>query len=206
MGAQEWKATLFFTITGYLSGSFLSAYYLPLWLCHIDVTADFKDHNPGAANAFMKAGIPCGILVLLCDLAKGFLPVFCAGKYLPLSCPGMVLIIIAPVIGHAWSCFYGLRGGKAIAVSFGVLLGLWPDIKPALLLAVFYIFFSVLLKIPSHSRRTTVTFSCWLLGMILLIRNPVLILAGTGITGIVIHKHRRAERMQQPESQQRRTV
>lgn len=204
MGLSQWRQTLFFSTLGYLSGSFLSAYFLPLWLCHIDVTENADDHNPGAANAFMKAGIPCGILVLLCDLAKGMLPVFCAKEYLSPACPGFALVLIAPVIGHAWSCFYGGKGGKAIAVSFGVLLGLLPDFRPAILLAAFYIFFSVLVRIPSHSHRTIVTFSCWLITVVFLLRDPVLTLAGIGIAGIVIYKHRRAERLQQTEMEKSR--
>lgn len=68
----------------------------------------------------------CGTLTLICELLKGFLPVY---LYLrgrsPAECPAIfALILAAPVLGHAFSVFYGFHGGKGIAVSFGCLLGL----------------------------------------------------------------------------------
>ena len=48
---------------------------------------------------------------------------------------------------------------KAISVSFGVLLGLLPDLRPALLLAAFYLTFSLILIIQPHSLRSIVSFS-----------------------------------------------
>ena len=50
------------------------------------------------------------------------------------------------------------KGGKAIAVSFGVLLGLFPELHPAVYLAFFFIFFSVVVIINPHSLRSILTF------------------------------------------------
>ena len=52
-----------YILIGYLSGSILYAYLLPRYLKHVDVTEKSGDGNPGAANAFLYAGIPMGILV-----------------------------------------------------------------------------------------------------------------------------------------------
>ncbi len=191
MTPDQWRATLFFSIAGYLCGSFLSAYYLPLWLRHIDVTNGARDRNPGAANAFLQAGIPCGILVLLCELGKGTLPVLAASRCLPVGCPGFIPVMLAPVIGHAWSCFYG-GGGKAIAVSFGVLIGLLPEGRPLLLLIFFYLLFTLVLKIPSHTRRTIVTFALWMIATAVLVRQATLVIGCAGIGCIVIYKHMKA--------------
>lgn len=199
MTPHEWHITVLFSIAGYLCGSFLSAYYLPLWLCHIDVTDGTRDRNPGAANAFMKAGIPCGILVLLCELGKGALPVLSAANYLPASCPGFILIMLAPVVGHAWSCFYG-SGGKAIAVSFGVLIGLLPEERPLILLIFFYLLFSLVLKISSHAYRTIVTFAFWLTSMVILVHQVTLVVGCAGIAGIVIYKHAKSIRMERDKA------
>ena len=38
MTTLEWQRTAFYAILGYITGSFLSAYYIPLWLHHIDIT------------------------------------------------------------------------------------------------------------------------------------------------------------------------
>ena len=69
------------------------------------------------------------------------------------------LILLAPVAGHAWPFLQPAKGGKAISVSFGVLLGLLPYLRPALLLAAFYLTFSLILIIQPHSLRSIVSFS-----------------------------------------------
>ena len=62
------KVVLIFAIAGYVCGSFMSAYYIPQWLYDMDVALMSDDGNPGAANVFKNAGVPCGILVLAADL------------------------------------------------------------------------------------------------------------------------------------------
>ena len=69
---------LLFILFGYLCGSVLNGYLLPLWIKHVDVTENSPDHNPGAANVFLYAGIPLGVLVILLELAKGAVPVYWA--------------------------------------------------------------------------------------------------------------------------------
>ena len=69
-------------VLGYLLGSILFSYDLPKLLRHTDITLNSDDKNPGAANAFKNAGIPIGILCLICDMFKGFAPVFVASRYI----------------------------------------------------------------------------------------------------------------------------
>ena len=64
------KVVLIFAIAGYVCGSFMSAYYIPQWLYDMDVALMSDDGNPGAANVFKNAGVPCGILVLAADLLR----------------------------------------------------------------------------------------------------------------------------------------
>ena len=118
--------------------------------------------NPGTANAFLYGGVFCGILVLLADLGKGALPVFLAARHLDPEEKLFALVMAAPVVGHAYPLIdrYG-KGGKAIAVSFGVLLGLYPVFLPVLLLAGVYLFFSLVLVVEPHSLRTGLTFLIW---------------------------------------------
>ena len=42
---------LCFVILGFLSGSILFSYHLPLWFKRVDVVRTSADHNPGTANA-----------------------------------------------------------------------------------------------------------------------------------------------------------
>ena len=73
------------------------------------------------------------------------------------------MVLAAPVIGHVFPAFYRFRGGKGIAVTFGSLLGLFPVMKPAVILALFFIFFSLILRISPHFYRTLAAYFCSLL-------------------------------------------
>lgn len=149
---------LFAAFLAFCLGGVLFSYHLPKLLKNIDIRKESPDHNPGTVNAFRCAGVPVGVLCLLCDLAKGFLPVFFFMRLLDSSRLWFALILCAPVLGHAIAPLYHHRGGKAIAASFGALLGLLPQSFLAFLLAALYIFFSIVLVINPHERRTVVTF------------------------------------------------
>ena len=72
---------LFFAVSGYLLGSILFASIISK-LFHKDIISKSPDKNYGTANAFRYGGVLCGALTLLCDMGKGFLPVFIYGKSL----------------------------------------------------------------------------------------------------------------------------
>lgn len=152
---------LLYIAAGYLSGSVLFSYYLPLWLRGIDVTRDTPDGNPGAFNCIANAGWPLGLLALACDLLKGALPVWLAARDLGRLDWGFALVMAAPVAGHAWPLFRRFKGGKAIAVSFGVALGLLPEWQPVVILAACYLFFSLVIRLEPHRFRSIVTYLCF---------------------------------------------
>lgn len=163
-----------FTLLGFLSGSVLWAWYLPLWLKKTDVTEGSPDGNPGVFNCVAKAGWPVGLLALLLELLKGALPVFWAASYLGMGHWAFALVLAAPAAGHIFSPLRGFRGGKGIAVSFGALLGLLPLWQPVGLLAASYLFFSLVVKVSPHRYRSIVTFVCFALGTVVwLFGTPV---------------------------------
>lgn len=179
----------FFAVLGYISGSFLSAYFIPKWLYGIDIVSGSNDKNPGTANVFKQVDVECGMAVIIIELLKGFLPVCIAKHYMDVNIMWFVPVLVAPVIGHAHSLFYNFRGGKAIAVSFGVLLGLIPNWQPVLLLAFFYILYSIVIKINPHWRRSIMTFISWLIAVIITCPIKSICVAASVISTIVVHKH-----------------
>ena len=82
--------------------------------------------NLGATNVYRVLGWKLGLLVLVLDIAKGWIAVeFSRGLnpragWLP-AAAGM-----AAVVGHMFSPFAGFKGGKGVATGFGVFLGLAP--------------------------------------------------------------------------------
>lgn len=177
-------------LAGYLSGSVLYGYYLPLWLKKVDVRMLSDDGNPGTANAFKLAGIPVGILVILCELGKGFLPVWLAVRHLETERLLFSLVLAAPVLGHAFPAFTGgRRGGKAIAASFGVLLGLVPEWRPVLTLVFFYLLFTLVIVIQPHLYRSVVTFLCFNLTCLFTVSNKAVLYGCLILSMVVIIKH-----------------
>ena len=157
-----------FILLGYLSGSVLYARIFARLFGKENMLERSRDKNPGTANAFMYGGFWCGLLTLLCDIGKGFLPVFFflrIGGELRASVLATSLVIAAPVVGHVFPLFYQLRGGKGIATTFGSLLGLFPVLKPSLILAVFFLFFSLILRVSPHFYRTLMAYVCALFYM-----------------------------------------
>lgn len=185
---MTWQAWTYI-LGGYLSGSILYSYLLPKALKGIDITAESPDGNPGTANAFACAGVPVGILVLCMELLKGYLPVHLAAQQMDVSHWSFALILVAPVLGHAYPFFQSQKGGKAIAVSFGVLLGIVPFWFPVLTLAVLYLFFSLIVVIEPHFYRSVCTF---VLFSATVLWRAAITSIGVGcclISAVVIRKH-----------------
>lgn len=152
---------VFYCLLGYLSGSILYAKVFGYLFKQGDIVKKSKDQNPGTANAFMQGGFLCGVCTLCGDMLKGFGPVYMCMQAERMHEPselGMALVIAAPVIGHIFPVFFRFKGGKGIATTFGCLLGMLPNIFAAGVLAFFFIFLSVLVRVTPHLMRTIGTF------------------------------------------------
>jgi glycerol-3-phosphate acyltransferase PlsY len=115
----------------YVLGSIPSAYLAGRWSKGIDLR-QHGSGNLGATNVFRVLGPWAGSLVLLADIAKGavavlVLPHLGASDAAPV--PGgwwPCVLGLAAVLGHSYTCFLGFKGGKGVATSLGVFLGLAP--------------------------------------------------------------------------------
>ena len=160
MEAKPFLVALIFTGAGFVSGSVLYCLYLPRIIKGVDVTKVSNDKNPGAYNAFQYAGVPLGILCLILDLAKGYVPVWFSMRFVDPASLLFAAVMLAPVAGHAFSPFKRFHGGKGIAVSFGVLLALVSKRLIVLVLAGMYLL-SLLLPLRPNERRTVAAFSAF---------------------------------------------
>jgi glycerol-3-phosphate acyltransferase PlsY len=120
--------TLVVLLLCYLIGSIPSGMILARRLKGVDLRLHGSG-NVGATNAFRALGLAGGILVLVADLLKGFLAVKLAVLAMVPDFLAHVTTVacgLAAIAGHNWSLFMRFRGGKGVATSFGVLLGLTP--------------------------------------------------------------------------------
>ena len=81
--------------------------------------------NIGATNTLRVLGKGPGITVLVLDALKGYLPVVLA-KGMGLPSAWVVGVGFCAVLGHIYSPFVRFKGGKGVATSLGVLIGLSP--------------------------------------------------------------------------------
>lgn len=117
----------------FFCGSLPFSVWVGKLLLGLDVR-QFGDGNPGAANAFRTGNKLVGLLVLLLDISKAAAPVGWAYFNLEIRGIPMLLIAVAPILGHIFSPFLGFRGGKALATALGVWIGLtiWKLSLPAI--------------------------------------------------------------------------
>jgi glycerol-3-phosphate acyltransferase PlsY len=93
------------------------------WLLGKDIR-NYGDGNPGAANVFKAGGRKAGFLAVFLDVGKGVPFVLLAHSVFELPNAAVLGIAFSAILGHAFSPILQLRGGKAIAVTFGAILAL----------------------------------------------------------------------------------
>lgn len=123
-------------VMSYLLGSIPTAYLLGRALKGIDIR-EHGSGNVGATNVFRVMGKGPGVIALLGDILKGVLAVAVVPDLLGLTgIMHRVAMALMVVIGHNWTVFLNFQGGKGIATSLGVLIGLTirvAAIRPVLL-------------------------------------------------------------------------
>lgn len=135
-----------FIIIAYLLGSIPSA----LIVGKIGYNIDVREHgskNMGATNAFRVLGKKAGIIVTISDILKGTLATIApliGAMFMDVEVSRLLIGIFA-VIGHTYPIFAKFKGGKAVATSGGVILG----INPLLFIAIVATFL-ITLKITKY--------------------------------------------------------
>lgn len=130
-------------LLSYLSGALPMSVWVGRLALDVDIR-DYGDGNPGATNVFRTGGKRWGIAALLLDFMKGALPVGIANFGFGFEGILLVVISLAPILGHAYSPFLGWQGGKALAVTFGIWTGLTLFVIPVLLGLSFAVWMTLL--------------------------------------------------------------
>ena len=83
--------------------------------------------NIGATNVLRSVGKTAALFTLLGDIFKGTAAVL-VGRYFGHGPHAAAVMGLFAVLGHDFSPFMGFKGGKGVATSLGVLLGLSPAV------------------------------------------------------------------------------
>ncbi|MDI6695694.1 MAG: glycerol-3-phosphate acyltransferase [Anaerolineales bacterium] len=133
----------FWSLVGFLSGSIPYSVIIGKLAGKIDIR-QVGDKNPGTANVLRSAGWGWGALAMLFDYLKGAVPVGFAWFVLEFRGWGIVLVALAPLLGHAFSPWLKFRGGKAVATTFGIWSGLTIGAGPTILGLLLGVYFAVI--------------------------------------------------------------
>jgi len=122
-------AFLICALIGYILGSIPTSYMAGRMAAGIDLR-EHGSGNLGATNTFRILGARVAVVVLVVDVAKGFLPVYLS-PHLPGApeFPAHWLKLVAAfsaVLGHMFSVFLRFSGGKGIATTAGAYMALSP--------------------------------------------------------------------------------
>ena len=116
--------TIIFLIFAYLMGS------LPfsVWVTRLIKNVDVRDSGSGHAtttNTIRQAGWGAGLLVLILDMAKGFIPTWLAYHFAPYQWTTPIVAAFA-VVGHCWPIFANFRGGMGLATAGAAIMAINP--------------------------------------------------------------------------------
>ncbi len=194
----------------YLIGSIPTGYIFGRILKGIDIRK-FGSGNVGATNVLRVLGKWPGITVLVLDILKGFLPIIFLWNFiLPRTMVSAVALAMGSqttafwpevlyislglscIAGHNWTVFLGFKGGKGIATTLGVLLGL--ALKMAglslilgLLILTWLLVFTLTRIVSAASIISAVTLPVY---MLLFKQSRIMILTSTILSIFVILRHK----------------
>jgi len=134
---------------------------------------DIREHgsgNIGATNTLRVLGKPAGITALVLDIGKGYVAVTALAALAsygrsPLSLPLMkVCLGIAAIAGHNWTIFLRFKGGKGVATSAGVFLGIsWLSLVIAAAVFAVMVLATRIVSVGSISGAVALPVAMWAL-------------------------------------------
>ena len=173
-------------ILSYLIGAFPSGLIIGKLFFKKDIR-QYGSGNTGATNSFRVLGRPAGFIVTFLDIFKGFITVFFP-LWFPVHADGVIstfftnglIVGLFAILGHVYPIYLKFNGGKAVATSAGVVLG----VNPILLLILAIIFFSVLKMFKYVSLSSIIAAISCVIGSIII--HDYILLAVSGIVSIIL--------------------
>ena len=177
---------IIFGFIGYLLGSIPSA----LIVSKVGYNIDIREHgsgNLGATNAFRVLGIKPGIIVIISDILKGtaatLVPLI--GLYFFDIEVSRLLIGIFAVLGHTYPLFAKFKGGKAVATSGGIILGVYP-----ILFLIMVLTFLITLYLSKYVSLSSMVTGIVASIITLFMKNLILFILIVALTIFVFIRHR----------------
>ncbi|MBM4167149.1 MAG: glycerol-3-phosphate 1-O-acyltransferase PlsY [Ignavibacteria bacterium] len=192
-------------LLSYIIGSFPTSIIISKLKGGIDIR-NYGSGNAGGTNVIRVFGWKVGVGVILFDAVKGLIAVLLVARvmydalpfknYTPFDDFTVVQIIagISAISGHIWSIFANFRGGKGVATTLGIFLGLAP-IELGITMAIFFLVLGISKYISLGSVVAGVSFP-----VVMVVRHNIfhahltgyntLIYVSIGLSLLLIFTHR----------------
>lgn len=177
---------LIWTLLGFLLGSLPFSVWLGKLVLRDDIRR-YGDGNPGGTNVVRAGNTGLGLLVIFLDMLKGATPVALAHYVFKVDGWPLVPVILAPMLGHAFSPFLRLRGGKALASIFGTWTALTVPFGP------FVMGLSVLALYKTQTVSGWAALGAWICMLAFLLVTGASfprLAAWAGTAALIVWKHR----------------
>ena len=160
-----------FSLFSYLTGSIPNGYIITKIKLKKDIRKLGHYRNIGATNVFTSVSPLAGILTLILDILKGFVPIYVA-KLFHLNQYYILLIGVLAILGHIYPVYIGFKGGTGMATTLGILLGLMP--LEMLFIGLLWALGVVIFKRPA------------LIGLIVIVLLPVIVIINNEPKSVVV--------------------
>ena len=184
---------------GYICGLFQTGYLYGKLVKNMDIRKSGSG-NAGATNSLRVLGIKAGIIVLLGDAMKAFIPCMIV-RHLYASCPDivytrMLYIGLGAILGHNFPFYLDFKGGKGVASTAGIILA--TDLKVTLVCLIIFVLTVSITRYVSLGSilvmlTTIIMFSYYNLSGIYMQRGTAVVefeLLTLIIAGMSIYRHR----------------
>lgn len=169
-------------VAAYFAGSFPTASIIGMISGH-DHSKEGSG-NPGASNVYRTSGAKFGLLAVVVDVMKGFIPVLLT--LWMLDRPWASAVWAAATVGHVVPFARWLNGGKGVATGGGGSLPLFPFLGFGLILC-----FGIIVKLTKRASVGSLTISVLLfIGVVLTHESIVEVIAAGVVTAVIIARHR----------------
>lgn len=177
---------IFLTVLiGYLLGSISTGVLISKAFAKTDIRTQGSG-NAGTTNMLRILGRKMALFTFVGDMLKGIIAVF-IGKWLVGGDLGGLLGVVGAVLGHYYPLYFGFKGGKGIATSFGSLLFVFP-VHALLAFTVFIILVAATHYVSVGSIAAAITLP--LLVIITRFEQPALWIITACIGASVVWRHR----------------
>ncbi len=173
-----------YLLLSYLCGAIPFGYIIAKLFKHVDIRT-VGSGNTGATNVYRSISKPLGILTLVLDLLKGFIPVYCVMFFNPEYQWLIISVAFVTIIGHTFTVFLGLKGGKGVATACGAFIAINP-----LAVLICFLAFVIVLAIFKYVSFASIIAALMLpVSLYLLNALPEIIVFAGMISILVIVRH-----------------